>query len=188
MKRISYTNNQKSILELCPNIKGKSLLYVGFNSITPSTGINSKGWFYQMFVDLEFTEFCILEIYKNNVEFADMYFKGRKYPVLVEHGDVLVCDKIFRKKCFDVSMWWHGPEHLEKNRIPIALEALEKITKKLVILGFPNGYLEQDEVYGNPYEMHVSDPDEKYIQQFGYKSKVIEWNNMQHVTAVKELT
>jgi len=53
----------RSIFEVCPDIVGVNLLYVGFNRHIPSQGIEYKKWWYDLFVSKGFSKFTILEIF-----------------------------------------------------------------------------------------------------------------------------
>jgi hypothetical protein len=56
---------------------------------------------------------------------------------------------------YDVVMFWHGPEHLEKEEVAPLIVKM-KTYADLVIFATPNGVYDQDEVYGNPHERHLS--------------------------------
>ena len=71
-------------------------------------------------------------------------------------GDVLEVEGLdLPHDHYDVAFWWHGPEHIERKRVPKALRQLEKLAD-LVVLGCPNGKYELGARDGNPYEEHLS--------------------------------
>lgn len=55
---------------------------------------------------------------------------------------------------WDVVMWIHGPEHIEKSELADTLRNIESYTRYLVVLGCPWGVYKQGKSYGNPYEVH----------------------------------
>lgn len=181
----------RSIFEVCPDIVGVNLLYVGFNRHIPSQGIEYKKWWYDLFVSKGFSKFTILEIFSMNVEFAEKYFiLDRDIDIDVVEGNVLSASKYFKDKEFDVSLWWHGPEHVYEEEIDLALKELELITSKFIIIGCPNGMQVQKAVYGNANEIHLSGPDEKFFKNRGFLTKVISRKGFglkPHLTGVKIL-
>jgi len=89
-------------------------------------------------------------------------------------GDVREADRlVLGHHMFDYTVWWHGPEHLDYEDIPDALWRLERITRRVVILGSPWGRYPQGTVHGNPYEAHRSAlmPDD--FQQWGYETATL---------------
>lgn len=72
------------------------------------------------------------------------------------HGDVRNAQDLFEYKEFDVSIWWHGPEHLYYSDIQGTIYNLCYVTKGLVVLGAPYGYYPQDAHDGNIFERHLS--------------------------------
>jgi len=55
---------------------------------------------------------------------------------------------------YDVIFWWHGPEHVEEERLPGILRRIEGFGNRLVILGCPWGRYRLGAKDGNPYEVH----------------------------------
>ena len=180
-----------TIYKLCPNIDGKSLLYVGFNQIIPTVGIHHKKWWYDLFSEKGFTKFTILEVFPENVRFAIKYFEEENIPIDVVEGNVLDASEIFKENQFDVSVFWHGPEHLPLPEIDVALQAMEKVSSKFVIIGCPNGMsikTKQGKLYGNPYEEHISGANEDFYKQRGFLTEeVIRKGFHPHLTAIKVL-
>ena len=74
---------------------------------------------------------------------------------------------------WDVVMWWHGPEHISKEELKPTLEKLERIAKKLVILGCPWGKYLQGTIGGNPYEVHKAYLYPKDLLKLGYLIETI---------------
>jgi len=109
----------------------------------------------------------VIDIWKPNVK--DMR-QNLKYVYNVFYGDIRNFDF---KAVYDVIMFWHGPEHLEKADIPVLLERLKKYAAKLIIFGCPYGYYEQGPEYGNPYETHRSHWDREDFVKLGMESDAI---------------
>ncbi len=69
-------------------------------------------------------------------------------------GDVLDIDKFFKPKSFDCVISIDVVEHLDKRNALSAIKKMEKIARKHVIIQTTNGYLKQDIVEGNIYQIH----------------------------------
>lgn len=71
-------------------------------------------------------------------------------------GDVRDIDRlsIWQPKKYDITIWWHGPEHVRNYEMVMTLKKLEHITESLILLGCPYGKYEQGEIKGNIYERH----------------------------------
>jgi len=74
---------------------------------------------------------------------------------------------------WDVIMWWHGPEHISKQELPLTLMNIEKMANKLVILGCPWGKYIQGAVDDNPYEVHKADLYLEDLTKLGYSIDTI---------------
>lgn len=136
----------------------RKVLYVGAN--TARVGYGSQ------FLSAK-CKMTILEAWKDNVRFLQK--KG--FDVIL--GDVRECHHLFSPEDFDVTFWWHGPEHIEKGELQIALAAIEEITKEVVVLGCPWGVSPQDAWRGNPYEIHVSSLEPEIFNAFGYSTETL---------------
>ena len=71
------------------------------------------------------------------------------------------------KNKYDVVVFWHGIEHLEKTELPQFIENIKKYADKMILFGCPYGEYEQGAAYGNPYEHHVSHWNEKELIEAG---------------------
>jgi len=138
-------DRRRSLSRLVPSLfteRFRSVLYVGAN------------WFGTAFL-LEFKragyDVTIVEPFPRNCE-----------SLTKEHGDLfdsmeqcLVEDfKPLDGRKYDVIFWWHGPEHVEEERLPDILKYIEGLANYLVILGCPWGRYKMGANYGNPYERH----------------------------------
>ena len=93
----------------------------------------------------------------------------------IVRGDVRFVESLFSGSgiIFDVVLWWHGPEHIDKWELGLTLEALESKTNKMVILGCPFGKYPQDAVDGNIFEIHRSALYPEDFIKYGYNVKTI---------------
>lgn len=125
----------------------------------------------------------VLEVWKRNVAYLNTV--SGLFSVL--HGDVKTYE--FKEKSFDVVFWWHGPEHIDKALLNTVVEKLEKIAKKLVVLGCPWGKVQQYSIDGNPFEEHRTYIDGSDFLKLGYDVECIGDQNVlgSHITAVKRV-
>jgi ubiquinone/menaquinone biosynthesis C-methylase UbiE len=79
----------------------------------------------------------------------------------------------FKEKSVDVSLACEILEHLSKHDGYLLLDELERVSRSLVIISSPMG-LPQEEIYGNPYEKHISEWKPEEFENLGYKVKVVD--------------
>lgn len=111
----------------------------------------------------------ILEIWQPNVEMVASQFPD--FRVIL--GDVRRVATYFEPKQFEVSIWFHGPEHCIHNEAWRAIAELEHLTKQLVILGCPWGAYQQGPVDGNVWETHLSTFYPEDFQAIGYQTDTL---------------
>src|SRR5258708_18928402 len=80
------------------------------------------------------TESHVLEVFEPNCQ--ELRAAG---ITNVTCGDVRNVGKLYDEP-FDVIMWWHGPEHLEKADVPAVIDELWQLTQHALILGCPLGH------------------------------------------------
>ena len=85
----------------------------------------------------------------------------------VVQGDV----REWNGPCVDVVFWYHGPEHIEQDELPLVLATLEATTRQLVVIGAPWGKTNGGGT--NPYGHHVSAHYEDDWQALGYETRTI---------------
>jgi len=99
--------------------------------------------------------------------------KSRKQGIHDKYynADVMDIGKMFGESSFDCVMLLDLIEHLKKKDALKLIKVSEKIAKKKVIIFTPNGWMDQDEYDGNPYQKHKSawHPDE--LERLGYSVK-----------------
>jgi len=77
----------------------------------------------------------LLELVEGNCE----YYEGKGIFDHIICGDVREVDQHFTPDSFDVVLWWHGPEHVDRKDVEPSVAKLEKIATKLVVLASPWG-------------------------------------------------
>jgi len=102
----------------------------------------------------------ILEVWEDNVR----YLKERGYEVV--QGDVRRLS--FQERSFDYTVWWHGPEHVQKTELGETIRSLERLSRKLVVMSCPWGHNPQGAYGGNPFEQHLSTLTPSFFKKFGY--------------------
>ena len=114
------------------------MLYVGANPIRChlANEFNAAGWYLEL-----------LEIWQPNL---DHYASSGPFHSLML-GDIREVG--VEELMYDALVWWHGPEHIDKNEIPALLKQLEDMAP-VVVLGCPWGEYDQGAEYGNPHEEH----------------------------------
>ena len=83
--------------------------------------------------------------------------------------DVLKIDKYFQPNSFDCVLASDLIEHLPAEDGYKLIGIMEKIARKKVIVYTPNGFLEQEEVYGNPFQRHLSGWSAQQMSNLGFR-------------------
>lgn len=120
----------------------------------------------------------VLEIFEPNCR--QLREHGLKHVVC---GDVRDIRQHYSEP-FDVILWWHGPEHLEKAEALKAIEQLRPLARQALVLGCPLGDAPQAALYGNPHEEHRSSWQEEDFSQLGMQTEIVRDEQPQpHITA-----
>lgn len=176
----NYTERELSVVNILKDnqhLNLKSFLNVGFHSWED---IRVHWWI--RICEENGIDWKILEIFKENVD--DTIRKGCP-PDKIILGDILNTEIYQNVDCL---LFWHGPEHIDKQTFLQKLPDIEKKVSKLIIFGMPLGYEPQDVVYGNIHEVHVSEwqPDE--WKKLGYDVSIVrDRTKYQHITVYKLL-
>lgn len=109
-------------------------------------------------------EFHVLEVWKPNCD------------VLTKNGvvDKVICEDVrninnsIKENEYDAVFWLHGPEHITWDDFLNCKERIDSIATKLVIYQAPIGEHPQDELYGNPFEKHVTSLEPEMFLSLGY--------------------
>ena len=136
-----------------PNIN--SVLNIGFRHDSDKTIYNycmsnNKTW-------------TVLEIYEPNCETM------KTIGIDVICGDVRNIKNVLNKN-FDAIIWLHGPEHILWNDFLKCRTDIEEKANNIVIYQAPIGKYDQDEMYGNPYEKHVTTLTSNMFAELGYET------------------
>ncbi len=143
----------KQIIRYIPEIKySHTVLYIGARVAS----FQFKE--YMQKLNLKFT---ILEIFHPNV----IFLRNKGFEVI--EADIT---NYKPEKQYDIVLWWHGPEHIEKSEIFEVLKNLEKISVKAVILGCLWGLYPQNAIYNNIHEIHKCTLYEEDFKSLGYNT------------------
>jgi len=167
------TDDQKrtaSILKLEPDLftnKYKSVLYIG--AVPPEIN-NQYDYLYSGRAYLkEFKqagyEITIVEIYYPNYKFL---VKKHQYLFDYIYNDDIENFNPPNNKKYDVIFWWHGPEHVERKKLPKILKRIEKFGKYIIILGCPWGKYDAGIANNNPYQAHLASIYSETLIPLGY--------------------
>lgn len=116
------------------------LIYIGWHHPVPMLDFYSH----------VFSSILVVEAWAANVTRAQA-----AHPHLrVVHADARSFQMPFRE-CKVVIVWQQGPEHLDKCQVVHLVEAW-KTQAHTIIVEAPNGWREQGEPDGNPFETHLS--------------------------------
>lgn len=139
---------------------GKTALYVG---ATPRR--------FQMVPELSDANYDItlLEAFKPNAD----YYAGHPCFTEVICADVQDIGKVANGREWDLVVWWHGPEHVGRERLPQTLVNLEAVANRMVVLGCPWGQNLHGVVDGNPYSIHRNHIDVPDLEKLGYEVKTL---------------
>ena len=150
-----------------------SVLYVGACEHTFAEGFVG----YWILDQLPHAKFTVLEAFGPLIPHlkANEYVVDRDIEVV--HGDVRHVDSVLAGRRFDATIWWHGPEHIERELLESTLGCLEQMTRRYMILGCPMGESPQapfcDAGELNPYEEHLTAIQPSDLAALGYSVLVI---------------
>lgn len=146
----------KQIIKNIPEIKdSQTILYIGAK--------NDRFQFKEYLQKLGL-KITILEIFHPNVAFL----RNKGFEVI--EADIT---KYKTEKQWDIILWCHGPEHIEKSEIFKVLKNLEKIASKAVILGGPWGLYPQNAIYNNIHEIHKCTLYEEDFKILDYSTRTL---------------
>lgn len=126
------------------------------NIVAKSKHITFVGWRYDTGVELielmkyNFQNITVIEIFKENANILKNFNLCK-----------VICDDIQNFNLFlnenemETLIWQDGPEHLLMQNSINILDEMKKYFSNIII-STPNGIYEQDEMYGNIYEKHLS--------------------------------
>jgi len=128
-------------------------------------------------------EFTYLEIFESNYERGKLQCPEHKFV----HGDVRNIKNLIQDK-FDLIVWWHGPEHIYEHELVETISNIESLLNDggAIILGSPDGWLEQHNDDGNEHNDHFSGPDTAFYESLHYEVHR-EWAPLWCLIAYKKL-
>lgn len=88
------------------------------------------------------------------------------------YDDVVLCDVRFlplRDSCFETVLACEVIEHLDKSEGEVLLKELERVCNNRIIVSTPNIVFDQDEVDGNPFQVHKSRWGTRDFRRRGFK-------------------
>ncbi len=83
-------------------------------------------------------------------------------------ADIRNLAKLYRHESFDAIIALDVIEHLRKNEGKRLMKDMERIAKKVILLT-PNGFLEQNTLENNQYQIHQSGWSKEELEKLGYK-------------------
>jgi hypothetical protein len=101
-----------------------------------------------------------------------------KIKALRLFDDLILGDAMYLPFCsssFDIVLASEIIEHLPKGMGKKLLSEIERISKKLVVVVTPCGFMPQDDVRGNPYEAHLSGWNPEDFKLQGYDVRIVNY-------------
>ena len=102
--------------------------------------------------------------------FANHYAENPLFTKIIQ-GDVRKLDSYLPADfSFNVSIWWHGPEHIPKSEFIPTVQAIERRTVDLVVLASPFGETKANQDHADHLELnHISALLPRDYRRLGYK-------------------
>lgn len=171
----NYTTREQTVVGILKTIDAESFLNVGFRQYS-----DPRNHWWIKICEANNIDWKILEIFKPNI---DASIKAGLESSRAIHGDIM--DLNFPN--FDIILFWHGPEHIAKEKFIRKLKKIEAKANKMIILGMPNGHEVQGPVHDNPYEEHVAHYTPEELYEIGYETIIVEDRKPGHITAYKNV-
>lgn len=141
------------------NLQGRSALQIGAR---PGGSWES---FFEDLADRGFTTFDVVEAHPP-------YAEGLQSPYL-RPGSVLCTDILdlapdLPDNGYDVVIWHHGPEHVERRAFEEVLPHLQRVASIALYVGMPHGRWPQGDLGGNNYDRHLTHWQPEEIASLGF--------------------
>jgi hypothetical protein len=162
--RLVNEERERQFLRCIPEaLEFRSLLYIGANA--------NRRQMLDLFVARKF-RIDILEIWPENAAEVAAWNAGEGAGAIskIHIGDVRLFE---RPAGYDVVVWWHGPEHIERSELPAVLGRLERTARGMVVLAAPSGRSPQGDAYGNPHERHRAALYPRDFRDLGYRINIL---------------
>jgi hypothetical protein len=179
-KHLSATIPEILNFETTPAGRCRTLLYVGAKP--------GRIQMVRLFLENGF-RVDVLEAWSPNAAALEKWNSENPTFGLIWKGNIRTTSALADLPKYDVTMFWHGPEHVTREDLPFVLKNLEGLATRAVILGCPWGRYSQDAIGGNPFERHVSSLYEEDFSAFGYRTSTIGTKDKKgsHLLAWKEI-
>lgn len=106
------------------------------------------------------------------VEVFEPYLeKSRSKKIHTEYIQKDLMELDFPENSFDSVIMIEVLEHLPENAGLEIIKKAKKWTKRKLIISSPNGFIDQKEMDGNPYQKHVSGWDVSKMRELGFRSR-----------------
>ncbi|MCL4200357.1 methyltransferase domain-containing protein [Patescibacteria group bacterium] len=105
-----------------------------------------------------------IDVYRKSVLISKKKKIHHKYMV----GDIRKLSSFYTPKSFDAAISIDVIEHLTQKEGIQLIKSMERIAKKTVVLLTPNGFYHQDELEGNPYQVHKSGWKSEDFRKLGF--------------------
>jgi hypothetical protein len=100
-------------------------------------------------------EITIVEIWPAYIEQLKIVNAAKHYFKEIILGDVRKLQEAIGDRQWPLAVWWHGPEHIDREDLPGALACLEQAATVLAVVGMPHGRCSQGVTKdGNIYQRH----------------------------------
>ena len=173
----NYTNREKTVVDILGegHMKIKSFLNIGFRGWR-----NKKAHWWINICEANDVDWNIMEIFQPNIDDA---IRNGCDKNRIFRGDVLNTSGY---GSYDCILFWHGPEHVDKDRFLSALKDIEDKANEVLIFGMPLGKHPQGPAHGNKHEEHISSWGCKDWRRRGYSViPVYSRRGYPHITAYK---
>ena len=157
---------------------GKSILQIGVKK--KSYGVHNWLKMFKIFKEFGYTDFDVMDVWKPNLDNLE-YWEYLGDKIL---GNINNIDKLITKQ-YNIILFWHGIEHLEKNEFSILQSKLDLLSGTILIMGCPYGEFKQGEVDGNPYEEHKTHWQPEELESFGYDIFTTDFENRKDIIGIK---
>jgi len=115
---------------------------------------------------------CIVDVIEINKENCEG-LKTLKWLNRIIHGDVIDVDELVDSK-YDMVLWSHGPEMIERKDITPTIDKLMRLTGKIIILMCPWGKYWGKFPSSTPSENVSKTPlYEGYFKRLGFKTSIL---------------
>lgn len=105
-----------------------------------------------------------IDAFGNDLNFAKKSGTHDKYI----SSDIRNIGSLFKPKAFDAVIAMDVVEHLTKKEALNLIKSMERIAKRVVIVGTPNGFVPQHSVDDNKYQIHKCGFTSEELTRFGY--------------------